>query len=216
MEDLTKLRLPQQIQEFELSELARKAVSTLGPFQEGPEDVVASQGEYTLVRDYLLTLICINNGSRSGALANMSIGVFKNTQVVNDCFVVKVKKHKKFTTHGPANLVLSATLYNWKKIFITKFRATVALGKTSEDDEPVFLTWSNCSWLIGCQINSIWGKVFGKEASCGGATAFRKAAVSAVHHSDKSRRDELASLMVHNKATADRYYLIVCVCRESV
>ena len=33
---------------------------------------------------------------------------------------------------------------------------------------------------IGAQIDSCWGKVFGKEASSGGATAFRKAVVSAV------------------------------------
>ena len=61
---------------------------------------------------------------------------------------------------------------------------------------------------IGCQMSSSWGKVFGKESATGGATAFRKAAVSAVHHNDKGRREELAGLMVHNKATADRYYLL--------
>ena len=64
------------------------------------------------------------------------------------------------------------------------------------------------SSLIGSQINSSWAKIFGKEAGCGDATAFRKAAVSAVHQNDKSRREELAGLMVHNKATADRYYLM--------
>ena len=59
---------------------------------------------------------------------------------------------------------------------------------------------------VGCQIGSCWGKVFGKEAGAGGA--FRKAAVSAVHKNDKGRREDLAGLMVHNKSTADRYYLM--------
>ena len=75
----------------------------------------------------------------------------------------------------------------------------------------VFLTWSNRrmdSSHIGSQINSSWGKVFGKEGAVGGATAFRKAAISAVHRDDKERREDLAGLMVHDKATADRYYLL--------
>ena len=32
--------------------------------------------------------------------------------------------------------------------------------------------------------------------------------MSAVHKNDKERREDLASLMVHNKSTADRYYLM--------
>lgn len=72
---------------------------------------------YTLVLTSL-TLICINNGSRSGAQANMTFGEFKNVQAVDDCFVVKVIKHKTFTTHGPAHLALSAALHNCMEIFI--------------------------------------------------------------------------------------------------
>ena len=99
---------------------------------------------------------------------------------------------------------------NNQKIFIAKLHATAVDGKTSKNDELVLLIWSNRpmgSSLIGSQINSSWAKIFGKEAGCGGATAFRKAAVSDVHQNDKSQR-ELAGLMVHNKATADRYYLM--------
>ena len=39
----------------------------------------------------------------------------------------------------------------------------------------------------------------------GGATAFRKAAVSAVHESNEEMRGDLADLMVHNQATATKY-----------
>ncbi len=59
---------------------------------------------------------------------------------------------------------------------------------------------------IGAQIDSCWGKVFGKEASSGGATAFRKAVVSAVQEFQQEIRDYLANLMVHNRETADRFY----------
>ena len=131
-------------------------------------------------------------------------------QEEDGCFVVKVKKHKTFTTHGPAHLVLSASLHHWMEIFISRFRNTLG-GVSTDDAAPVFLTWTNKtmnSSHVGCQIGSCWGKVFGKEAGAGGATAFRKAAVSAVHKNDKGRREDLAGLMVHNKSTADRYYLM--------
>ena len=48
---------------------------------------------------------------------------------------------------------------------------------------------------MGTQIGSCWGKVFGKEASTGGATSFRKAVVSAVHACEKEMRGDLADLM---------------------
>ena len=61
---------------------------------------------------------------------------------------------------------------------------------------------------VGAQTGSCWGKVFGNKASTGGATSFRKAVVSAVHACEKEMRGDLADLMVHNKTTADRYYLL--------
>ena len=210
MDDMAKLRKPEDIREYSSSEVARAAVSMLGLYQEKPQGTVPSQAEYTAVRDYLITSICITNGSRSGALANMTVGEFNKAQSLDDSFVVKVKKHKTFSTHGPVNLVLTPTLHNWMKIFISKFRLPVA-NMTCKDGETVFLTWSNRrmdSSHIGSQINSSWGKVFGKEGAVGGATAFRKAAVSAVHRDDQERREDLAGLMVHNKATTDRYYLL--------
>ena len=90
--------------------------------------------------------------------------------------------------HGPVNLVLTSTLHNWMKIFTSKFRFSVA-DMTCKDGEPVFLTWSNRrmdSSHIGSHINRSWGKVFGKDRAVGGATAFRKPAVSAVY-CDKER-----------------------------
>jgi hypothetical protein len=42
----------------------------------------------------------------------------------------------------------------------------------------------------------------------GGATSFRKAAVSAVHESTEDMRGDLADLVVHHKTTADKFYLL--------
>ena len=218
IDDLANLKTPEQVKVFDGSDVARTAVKLLGDFQDLPSGTIPSQCEYTVVRDYLLTLLCINNGSRSGALANMTLGEFRKAQEEDGCFVVKVRKHKTFTTHGPAHLILSSSLHQWMEIFISKFRDSIANGNT-DDAAQVFLTWSNQpmqSSQIGCQIGSCWAKVFGKEAGAGGATAFRKAAVSAVHQSDEGQRENLAGLMVHNRSTADRYYLMQAKAKHAV
>ncbi|CAB4024829.1 Neurofilament medium polypeptide [Paramuricea clavata] len=204
VEDLANKKTPEDIRKFDSFGVARTAVKTIGEFNE--QDQLLTQVEYTNVRDYLLTVICINNGSRSGSLANMTLEEFKQATMEEGCYVVRVKKHKTFTTHGPVNVVLHPTLHKYVEIFISKMRN--CLPDTNLDTkETVFLNWKGCEMYsshVGSQIGSCWGK----EASTGGATSFRKAAVSAVHETNKEIRGDLANLMVHNRATADKYYLL--------
>lgn len=210
MEDISSIRTPQQVKEFDTSKVARVAVTLLGEYKDKEDDMIPTQSEYTSVRDYLLTVICINNGSRSGTLANMTLLEFGQATKEDGCYVVRVKDHKTFTTHGPVNVVFSAFLYNYTQIFIEKFRNTME-GVSSDGHSFVFLS-ANLRKLsssqVGCQIGSCWGKVFGKGTTSGGATAFRKAAVSAVNEHNEDMRGDLANLMVHKQSTADRYYLL--------
>ncbi|XP_028418609.1 uncharacterized protein LOC114544058, partial [Dendronephthya gigantea] len=209
VEDFETLKTPEEVKQFDISEVARKAVKVLGEFQTDPDVSVVSQAEYTIVRDYLMTLICINNGSRSGPIANMTMEEFQNATQQDDCYVVRVKKHKTFTTHGPAHLVLSSSIHNYMKVFIEKLRRCIP--DVNACQPIVFLSYRGTpldSSQVGAQIGSCWGKVFGKKASMGGATSFRKAAVSAVHECNEEMRGDLADLMVHNKTTADKYYLL--------
>ena len=56
MDDLSSSRKPEQIKAFDLSKVARDAVKVLGKFQDKSSVDVPSNAEYTLVRDYVLTL----------------------------------------------------------------------------------------------------------------------------------------------------------------
>ncbi|CAB3983100.1 Hypothetical predicted protein [Paramuricea clavata] len=210
MEDISNLRTPEQVKQFDTSDVAREAVKILGEFEESPEHVMLSHTQYTTVRDYLLTILCINNGSRAGALANMTLEEFRAAKRHDSEYLVNVKKHKTFATHGPAHIVFSLSLFKWTEIFISKCRN--ALGDVDTTNaSPVFLTWSQkgmTSSHIGRQIDSCWGKTFGREAASGGATAFRKAVVSAVEEYNDEIREDLATLMKHHKTTADQYYLL--------
>ena len=210
MDDLSSLRKPEQIKAFDLSTVAREAVKVLGKFQDKSSVDAPSNAEYTLVRDYLLTLLCINNGSRAGVLSNMTLSEFNKAKQEDGCFVVQVKKHKTFTAHGPASVVMTPSVHQWMLIFICKFRSSVE-NASNEGTAEVFLALSGRPMKasdVGSQIGSCWEKVFGKGSGAGGATAFRKAVVSAVHRNDAGQRENLANLMEHNKSTADKYYLL--------
>ena len=210
MEDISCLRTPKQIQQFDISNLTREAIKVLGKFQGCSDNTMPCQKEYVVVRDYLLTMLCINNGTRARGLANMTLGEFRLAEKHGDDYLILVKKHKTFAAHGPANIVCSPSMYEWLGIFINKFRNQLG-DVDAKNAAPVFLTWSlrkMTSSQIGAQIDSCWRKVFGKDATSGGATAFRKAVVSAAEEFQQEIRDDLANLMVHNRETADRFYLL--------
>ena len=155
MEDMSNMKKPQDVKKFYTSEVARNAAKILGEFQNAGEDEILSQTEYTAVRDYLMTEICIDNGSRSGPTVNMTLEEFNNATKEEDCHVVRVKKHETFTTHGPANIVLSSSLYGYMLIFISKFRNQLVDADTSEKS-AVFLSWRGTaldSSAVGAQIS---------------------------------------------------------------
>ena len=87
MEDISCLRIPEQTQQFDVSDSMREAVKVLGKFQESSENAMPCQKEHIVVRDYLLTMLCINNGSRSGGLANMTLGKFRAAKKHDNCLL---------------------------------------------------------------------------------------------------------------------------------
>ena len=80
-EDLHSLISPEHIGEFERSKAARDAICLIGQLS-GAHSVVLSQSQYTLIRDFLLVEISIDNANRAGALANMKVPgrIYKSIQ----------------------------------------------------------------------------------------------------------------------------------------
>jgi hypothetical protein len=109
----------------------------------------------------------------------MTLREFRQATKEDDCFIVRVKDHKTFTTHGPVSVIFTASLFSYTQIFIEKLRNYLE-GVSTDGDSAVFLTMTlkkMTSSHVGSQIGSRWSKVFGKETVLGGAIEFRKAAV---------------------------------------
>ena len=216
-QDLQALITPEQINGFEKSKASRDAICLLGQLT-GAHNVIITQAQYTLIRDFLLVEVSIDNANRAGSLANMTLAELNSVTKQNDEFVVLVKKNKTLATHGPARIVLSSKLKSWINIFAREVRSQVA-GANDRPDNCLFLSFNGepmASSQINKAIKSIW-----KKADMEGApnsTLFRKSAVSKVHGSNESNeaRENLADLMAHNMSTATKYYRLQEKSKSSV
>ena len=100
-EDLHALITPEQIGEFEKSQAARDAICLLGQLS-GAHCMEISQADYTLIRDFLLVEVSIDNARRAGALAKMTMEELNSAIKHDDEYIVHVCDQKTFAMHGPA------------------------------------------------------------------------------------------------------------------
>lgn len=163
-EDLHALISPGQIKEFERSKAARDAICLLGKLS-GAHNIDISQGQYTLLRDFLIVEFSIDNANRSGALANMKMGEFIKIKTEGDDSVILVKDRKTLYSHGHAQIVLSQKLCRWLQTFVPEVRSRVS-GATNDNDHHVFLSWNGES-LASSQISKAMKSVW-KKADIGG------------------------------------------------
>ena len=139
----------------------------------------------------------------------MTLGDLEKAKKQDNQNVVDVLKHKTVRYHGQATVVLNAAIHKWVLAFVSHMRGQLA-GASCEKEDRVFLIWSGKqmgSSMISGQINSFWQRATGSNEPVS-TTAFRKAAVSAVHSDHAHFKKELADLMSHNPKTTEKFYLI--------
>jgi len=203
--DFSKLITPQQIAEFEKSNIAVEAIKLIGL---GMEDRLSQimQSDYVSVRDFVITEMALNNASRSGAIANMTMAEYTCAKIVSNQHVVSVAQHKTAHCYGPAKICLSAMHFAWLKCYVSVFRPVVC----HEDSNNVFLTWngeSMSSGQVSRAVQSAWSKAgIGNDITC---TLIRKTAVSAIHQKMPQLKTGLADLMCHRVDTAAKSYRLV-------
>ena len=137
---MSALITPETVKAFETSQATRDAVVILGKLS-GKHNMEITQARYTLVRDYLIAQIMIDNANRSGVVAFMTVQEFRRAKMEDDRYVVKVLEHKTVDTHGPAQVVLTVHLYNCLDIFLKEMRSKLP-GAQMEGKQPLFLSWA--------------------------------------------------------------------------
>lgn len=95
--------------------------------------------EFISARDYLMMYLCLDNASRTGALANMTLTEFNRGTFENSAFKVAVLEHKKLSTSGPCVIVFTSELYKEAQFFVRQFRNRL----DGIDSQPnLFTSWS--------------------------------------------------------------------------
>jgi site-specific recombinase XerD len=206
--DIQKLVTPQELSQLNTSQPALMAIKLLGLMSAGTRKFLA-QHEFTTVRDYILTRVILGNANRSGVIANMTVQQAQNARLIDGQYVVSVDDHKTDFLYGPAKLVLDATEHSWLLIYVNIIHPKVmAFSKSS--CPFVFVSWNGKQMTSGqvthC-LQSLWKKAgLREDVTC---TLFRKTAVSTMHQEHPELKGNLADLMLHREATANKSYKLV-------
>ena len=95
-EDRLELITAEKFEAFENSQTARDAIILLGKLSSA-HNVEITQSQYTLLRDFLLVEISIDNANRAGVLSNMTLTELSRATAEDDRFLINVMDHKTFT-----------------------------------------------------------------------------------------------------------------------
>lgn len=210
MVQLTQLFTSSEIKQFDNSELVSYCKSTLRSFR--CQENQPTLRQFTNARDFILMSLCLDNASRTGSLANMTLKEFERGVVSNGCYRINVLEHKTVSTSGPACIVATAELYKQMLTYVNMRNKLEGMNNETGDNY-VFISWSGSrmsSSMVTAQLNSFWGKAVGhtQERPRVSAALVRKSAVSKVHEHHKDKCKDLANLMCHSEETAKRVYYL--------
>ena len=210
LKQLTQLFKAEEIQQLDSSDLVKYCQKTFQEMRSVQKPPTLRQ--FSNARNYILMYLCLDNASRTGALANMTVGEFKQAQLKNGSYRINVVDHKTIGTSGPACIVARYELFQEMLVYFERMRNTLD-GMRSLKSDPVFVSWSGkkmSSSMVTAQINSFWGKTVGHSEirpRINGALV-RKSAVSKVHSGHEGLKTDLANLMCHSEETAKRIYYL--------
>ena len=126
--------------------------------------------------------ICIDNASRTGAIANMAMKEFLAASKQGDSYVVRVIKHKTIETSGPSCLVLRQKILNEAQRYFNILRK-VFVDMKIKKTYPFFTSFHGkrmSSSMVTGQLNSFWQRAVGKGERFI-ATKTRKTSVTTAH-----------------------------------
>ena len=210
LRDLANLPTPEDVCLLDASQHVKWAVKTLQIYKSSTHP--PSRQDFCLCRDYILTYLILDNASRSGCIANMTMKEFNEIECQPDgSYIVTVMEHKTVVTSGPAMLSIRTDLMGHLKIFVCKVRDRLENIRT-DDESPVFTSWSGktmATSMVSTQLNKFW--------QCGinvnfehriTTTLLRKMSTTAVHEHEPELGISLSNLMNRDIKTARKEYFL--------
>ena len=213
LEDLPKLLTPDDYRKFDTSYIVRKAVKLFNNLAVRSKKLKAR--EVTLMRDYLISYLCMDNGSRTGAIASMRLEDVDRAEERNGSMNIAVIDHKTLHGSGPVFLGMSKTNYRYLALFTEKVRPRLYSQPKAEEylfisiegkHQGAQMTSSNCTE----QFHLMWKKSGGlndirRRMNAG---LVRKSFSTTVRKRDLSMKGSLAVFLCHSEKTQEGSYFI--------
>ena len=157
--------------------------------------------------------MCLDNASRTGALANMTCKEFDNAIYEDGMYKVAFLDHKTLATSGLCMIVFTKDLIQAAQIYMNFFRNSMDGVNEKDRMTKSFLSWSGkrlSSSMVSAQLNSFWSKAVGHKQDRPriNATLVRESVVSKVHKQEPGLKRDLANLLCHSETTAGRTYFL--------
>ena len=210
LEDLQKFPAKELYKKLDDSEQTKYAICILKSLV--GSNKIPSRNEHCTVRDYLITNVLLNNASRPGALANMTLEELYRADEQEDGFVVSVKEHKT-KYKGPAHVAFTKPLYKRTMDYVKYIRNIIPHLKSTSKG-PVFVGWRGlkmASSLVSTQFDKFWKRCVGDSVFSGrvNPTLVRKQITTDVHAHHKDKAQATANHLAHSLTTAQKSYNIV-------
>lgn len=176
---------------------------------------IISDKSHCEVLDWLMTRILIDNSGRSGVVANVTTGEFKEAVFYHGTdddparYRVDVKDHKTAGVYGAAVVWIYDNLYVLIDMYIRTIRCQ--LIPTDSEVQQVFIS-SNGLSLTSFQVSYSVFRTFQREGVqvkgriC--ATTIRKSLATGMHTHMPGQKDHLAALAQHKPQTQANYYRV--------
>ena len=204
LEDLDKLPTATELTTYDNSNAVKEAVKLLKQALVKKMDV--TRKEFCLMRNYLITVLILDNASRSGAIANMTMREFRTVRASGDGHIIGVIKHKT-GYKGPAFLSLTDEILHLMNMYVNHVRSNID-GISCKDEDPVFVSWSGkqmASSMVIEQFNRFWEQATGNSNRIT-TTLVRKMATTKIRRHNPELATETANMLCHSETTAAKSY----------
>jgi len=202
--DFKKYPTTEEMNKIDESDVSKEAHECLKLYSVTNESI--KRTGFCSIRDYIITSLILDNGSRPGAIANMTLQEYKLGTKQKDGYVVAVMKHKNDYI-SPAYLSFTHELREFTDKYV-KFVREKLPGVSKELNDPVFISWSGAKMagdLITSQFSKYWNKTQGTTSRIN-PNIIRKFTTTMVHEMKPEQKRKTASHLCHSEKVADECY----------
>ena len=191
----------QELTQIKSSKMYNNAIRLIIQAGQGKE---LNVGEFVDVRDFLITRLSLDTGTRPGPLNNSTLEEFSAGKVKDDCKVMLVAKHKR-AKNGPAICPMLPELYKFMNIYVRRIRPYFAKSEV----DALFETREGLAFkggTIGHRLSSFVEKCGVRLGSRMAFVDMQKVITQMLKKATPEEKSILRRVLAHSEKTSREWY----------